>query len=160
MLNQAPEPLVLPMQELHLSVVGRYLGVPTSFFNVEIEGARYLARVKAPHKDHKDMLWMQFAQAGYGDEAFAPLSVVQKWLISDDEALDPKPASVNEATRGVEGARCFVPLVLICYNWFLCNVSTRFVFVFVWLALRGYSATAVLRYCDALCNRARSARIP
>jgi hypothetical protein len=73
-----------------LALVGRYLGVPTSFFNVEIEGARYLARVKAPHKDKKDMLWMKFAQAGYGDEAYAPLAVITKWLISDDEALDPK----------------------------------------------------------------------
>lgn len=116
MLNQAPEPLVLPMQELHLSVVGRYLGVPTSFFNVEIEGARYLARVKAPHKDRKDMLWMKFAQAGYGDEAFAPLSVVQKWLISDDEALDPKPASVNEATRGVNAQHISRHAKYICHK--------------------------------------------
>ena len=28
------------------ALVGRYLAVPTSFFNVEVEGARYLARVK------------------------------------------------------------------------------------------------------------------
>ena len=72
------------------ALIGRWLGVPTSFFNVEIEGARYLARVKAPHKDKKDMVWMKFTQAGYGDEAFAPLSVVRKWLITDDEANDPK----------------------------------------------------------------------
>ena len=52
-------------------LVGRYLGVPTSFFNVEVEGARYLARVKAPHKDKNDMVWMKFQQAGYGDEAYA-----------------------------------------------------------------------------------------
>ena len=71
------------------ALIGRWLGVPTSFFNVEIEGARYLARVKAAHKDKKDMLWMKFSQAGYGDEAYAPLGVVRKWLISDDEANDP-----------------------------------------------------------------------
>ena len=38
------------------ALVGRYLEVPTSFFNVVVEGARYLARFKAPHKDKKDML--------------------------------------------------------------------------------------------------------
>ena len=75
-----------PRKEL----VGRWLGVPTSFFGVEIEGARYLARVKAPHRDKKGMLWMKFAQAGYGDEAYAPVAAVRKWLISDDEADDPK----------------------------------------------------------------------
>ena len=71
-------------------LVGRYLGVPTSFFNVEVDGARYLARVKAPHKEKKDMLWMKFAQADNFDEAYAPLDVVRKWLITDEEALDPK----------------------------------------------------------------------
>tara|TARA_B110001452_G_C15080143_1_gene376877 strand:- start:281 stop:508 length:228 start_codon:yes stop_codon:yes gene_type:complete len=52
------------------ALVGRHLGVPTSFFGVEIEGARYLARVKAIHQTKKEMVWMKFAQAGYGDEAF------------------------------------------------------------------------------------------
>ena len=80
--RKAPDP--------RAELVGRYLGVPTSFFNVSVDGARYLARVKAPHKDKKDMVWMKFSQSGYGDEAYAPLSVINKWLISDAEALDPK----------------------------------------------------------------------
>ena len=29
-------------------------------------------------------------QAGDCDEVFAPVSVVSKWLVSDEEALDPK----------------------------------------------------------------------
>lgn len=64
--------------------------MPCSFFNVNIEGARYLARVKSLHKSQKSMLWIKFNQGGYGEDAFAPLAVVKQWLISDDEALDPK----------------------------------------------------------------------
>ena len=67
---------------------GRFLGVPTDFFNVLTDGQRYLATCKGPHKDRKEMVWMKFAQAGYGEEAFAPLSLVRKWLISDEEAED------------------------------------------------------------------------
>jgi hypothetical protein len=59
-------------------------------FNVQIDGARYLARVTSLHKTKKEMVWFKFAQAGYGDEAFAPLTIVSKWLVSDEEALDPK----------------------------------------------------------------------
>ena len=62
--RKAPDP--------RAALVGRHLGVPTSFFNVQVEGARYLARVKAPHRDKKEMLWFKFAQAGYGAEAYAP----------------------------------------------------------------------------------------
>ena len=49
--RKAPDP--------RAALVGRYLGVPTSFFNVQVEGARYLARVKAPHRDKKEMLWFK-----------------------------------------------------------------------------------------------------
>ena len=79
-----------PAPDPRSGLVGRYLGVPCSFFNVNIEGARYLARVKSLHKSQKSMLWIKFNQGGYGEDAFAPLAVVKQWLISDDEALDPK----------------------------------------------------------------------
>ena len=58
------------------TVVGRYLGVPTDFFNVLTDGRRYLARVSMVHATKKDCVWMRFAQAGYGDQTYAPLKTV------------------------------------------------------------------------------------
>ena len=45
------------------AVVGRWLGVPTEFFNVATDGRRYLARVSEIHTTKKDMVWMRFAPA-------------------------------------------------------------------------------------------------
>lgn len=73
-------------RDARAELTGRYLGVPTDFYGVETDGARYLARCKGPHKDRKEMVWFKTAQDGYGNEAFAPLSLVKQWLISDDEA--------------------------------------------------------------------------
>ena len=72
-----------------LLINGRWLGVPTTFFGVESDGGRYLAKATGPHKSKKDMVWMQFAQAGYGDKAYAPLSQLKKWMVTDEVALDP-----------------------------------------------------------------------
>ena len=36
-------------KELAKSLVGKWVGVPESFFGVEVEGARYLARVSLLH---------------------------------------------------------------------------------------------------------------
>ena len=67
------------------AVVGRWLGVPTEFFNVHTDGRRYLARVFQIHDKKSDMVWMRFVQAGYGDTSYAPLQVVEKWVVGDDE---------------------------------------------------------------------------
>ena len=45
-------------------LVGAWVGVPTSFFGVEIEGARYLGRVKERHAQKKGMLTMRFVSDG------------------------------------------------------------------------------------------------
>ena len=46
---------------------------------------------------------MKFSQSGYGDESYAPLEQLKKWLISDAEAdsgdswyEDPEPSSDEE----------------------------------------------------------------
>ena len=44
-------------------VVGRWLGVPTDFFNVATDGRRYLARISMVHATKTEMVRMRFAQA-------------------------------------------------------------------------------------------------
>ena len=38
-------------------LLGKWLGVPTSFFGVEVEGARYLARCTEPHAKPHARSW-------------------------------------------------------------------------------------------------------
>ena len=68
------------------ALLGRWLGVPTSFFGVDIEGTRYLAQVSQLHATKSSMVWMRFDADN--KEVFAPHNVVKRWLISDEEAKD------------------------------------------------------------------------
>ena len=86
------------------NMVGKWLGVPTSFFGVEIEGARYLARVLKPHASKKGMVWMRFEVDGM--EVFAPEAVVRGWTITEREAhaedaewYEDPPADEDEAEQ-------------------------------------------------------------
>ena len=89
-----------------LLVKGRWLGVPTTFFGVETDGGRYLAKATGPHKSKKDMVWMHFAPAGYGDKAYAPLSQVKKWMVTDEVALDPARLRLLKGGDGVNTTLC------------------------------------------------------
>ena len=68
-------------------IVGRFLGVPTNFFGVEIEGARYLAKVSSTHASRPEHVWMKFKMDG--KEVNVPHHVARQWLITDAEADDP-----------------------------------------------------------------------
>ena len=52
------------------ALLGRWLGVPTSSFGVDIEGARYLAQVSQLHATKPNMVWMRFDADN--KEVFAP----------------------------------------------------------------------------------------
>ena len=67
-------------------LLGKSLGVPTSFFGVEVEGARYLARVTKPHATKTGMVWMRFENPV--TEVWAPTDIVRGWVITDREAQD------------------------------------------------------------------------
>mmetsp|Transcript_49898 Transcript_49898/g.129970 ORF Transcript_49898/g.129970 Transcript_49898/m.129970 type:complete len:84 (+) Transcript_49898:86-337(+) len=51
-----PKPKKQKAADPRNEVVGRWLGVPTDFFNVHTDGKRYLARVKEVHATKKDMV--------------------------------------------------------------------------------------------------------
>ena len=83
-------------------VVGRWLGVPTDFFNAATDGRRYLARISMVHTRPRRTACgcgLRKRQAGYGDKSYAPLKTVEKWIISDAEKdrvewyEDPEPSS-------------------------------------------------------------------
>ena len=67
-------------------LIGRWVGVPTSFFGVEVPGARYLGRVTLAHASKTTMVWVKFAADG--NEVFVPHDVAAKWVITDAEAND------------------------------------------------------------------------
>ena len=66
-------------------LIGKWLGVPTSFFGVEVEGARYLARCTEPHAK-PEYVWMRFEVDN--KEVFAPVHIVAGWVITDSQATD------------------------------------------------------------------------
>ena len=62
----------------------RWAAAPTAFFGVEVEGARYLARVIAKHATQSLMVWLKFKSDG--KQVSIPHDLVTKWLITADEA--------------------------------------------------------------------------
>ena len=66
-------------------LIGKWLGVPTSFFGVEVEGARYLARCTEPHAK-PEFIWMRFDVDN--KDVYAPVNIVAGWTITDSEADD------------------------------------------------------------------------
>jgi hypothetical protein len=66
------------------SIAGRMLGVPTDFFGIEIEGARYLGKVNGPDASRPGMVCWKIVDQ---DTVYwAPVALVTKWLITDEEA--------------------------------------------------------------------------
>ena len=64
-----------------------YAGVPTTFFGVQTDGGRYLAEVTQLHATKATMVWLRFVADR--QEVHAPIEIVEKWVISDEEANDP-----------------------------------------------------------------------
>ena len=62
----------------------KWLGVPTTFFGVEVDGARYLARAGLPHPTKTGMVWMHFEVDN--TDVWAPAATVRGWTITDAEA--------------------------------------------------------------------------
>ena len=63
------------------ALLGRYCGVPTDFFDVSTDGGRFLATVTAKHSSRPEYVWLTFDTDG--EEVYAPIDTVRKWLISD-----------------------------------------------------------------------------
>ena len=75
--------------------LGRYAGVPTSFFGIEIEGARYLARVLSTYAKDRSCVWLKFESDGM--KVYVPLDMAIKWLITDEEAANGEWYSDSES---------------------------------------------------------------
>ena len=67
-------------------LLGRFVGVPTDFFGVSTDGARYLGQVTIKHPTQKTMVWVKFVADN--KEVFVPWQVAKKWVITDEAAED------------------------------------------------------------------------
>jgi len=66
------------------TLLGRYVAVPTDFFDVQTDGQRYLATVKQRHASRAGYVWLKFEADG--TQVWVPDATARKWLISDEEA--------------------------------------------------------------------------
>ena len=67
-----------------VTLLCRYVAVPTDFFDVQTDGQRYLATVKQRHASKAGYVWIKFEADG--TQVWVPDATARKWLISDEEA--------------------------------------------------------------------------
>jgi hypothetical protein len=79
----------LAANDPRVPLLGRYLGVPTSFFDVMVEGARYLGKVDSP--EGTTMVWISYP--GYS-----------LWRTSSGSGRARLSTTTSTATRSSERA--------------------------------------------------------